>query len=72
MVLKLGLISKQCEEPILTSSWQGGDDTFGDFPQHLSRLAQHALPKVEVRAIVYPKFETRGDLAECVSRFRDW
>lgn len=25
-----------------------------------------------MRAIVYPKFETRGDLAECVSRFRDW
>lgn len=25
-----------------------------------------------VQAIVYPKYETRGDLGECVSRFSDW
>ncbi|KAH7342816.1 hypothetical protein BKA65DRAFT_526829 [Rhexocercosporidium sp. MPI-PUGE-AT-0058] len=52
--------------------FKGGDDTFGGFPEHLRALVSHALPKVDVRAIVYPKFETRGDLAECVSRFRDW
>ncbi|CZR57231.1 uncharacterized protein PAC_07121 [Phialocephala subalpina] len=52
--------------------FKGGDDTFGGFPEHLRALVSHALPKIEVRAIVYPKFETRGDLAECVSRFRDW
>ncbi|EKD19833.1 uncharacterized protein L3040_002482 [Drepanopeziza brunnea f. sp. 'multigermtubi'] len=52
--------------------FKGGDDTFGGFPEHLRALVSHALPKVDVRAIVYPKFETRGDLAECVSRFKDW
>ncbi|KAG4422987.1 hypothetical protein IFR04_003899 [Cadophora malorum] len=52
--------------------FKGGDDTFGGFPEHLRALVSHALPKVDVRAIIYPKFETRGDLAECVSRFRDW
>ncbi|KAE8450934.1 hypothetical protein EG329_005374 [Mollisiaceae sp. DMI_Dod_QoI] len=52
--------------------FKGGDDTFGGFPEHLRALVQHALPKIEVQAIVYPKFETRGDLAECVGRFRDW
>lgn len=56
----------------LTLVLKGGDDTFGDFPEHLRALVSHGLPKIEVRAIVYPKFETRGDLAECVSRFRDW
>jgi hypothetical protein len=25
-----------------------------------------------VQVLVYPKYETRGDLADCVSRFRDW
>lgn len=25
-----------------------------------------------MRAVTYPKYETRGDLHECVSRFRDW
>lgn len=25
-----------------------------------------------MQVLVYPKYETRGDLADCVSRFRDW
>ncbi|KAG9237741.1 hypothetical protein BJ875DRAFT_438167 [Amylocarpus encephaloides] len=52
--------------------FKGGDDTFGEFPVQLQELVASALPKIDVRAIVYPKFETRGDLGECVSRFRDW
>ena len=52
--------------------FKGDDNTFGDFPDQLQTLVSNALPKIDVRAIVYPKFETRGDLAECVSRFRDW
>ncbi|KAI1173271.1 hypothetical protein F4777DRAFT_455560 [Nemania sp. FL0916] len=55
--------------------FKGGEDTFGaksEFAQHLAALLSAALPKVDVRAITYPKYETRGDLYECVSRFRDW
>ncbi|RDW94777.1 hypothetical protein BP5796_00540 [Coleophoma crateriformis] len=52
--------------------FKGDDNTFGSFPEHLRALVSHGLPKVDVRAIVYPTFETRGDLTECVSRFRDW
>ncbi|KAH7385957.1 hypothetical protein BKA66DRAFT_511291 [Pyrenochaeta sp. MPI-SDFR-AT-0127] len=52
--------------------FKGGDDTFGNFPSHLKALLQHALPKVTILAITYPKFETRGDLTECVSRFKEW
>ncbi|OCK85657.1 hypothetical protein K432DRAFT_400045 [Lepidopterella palustris CBS 459.81] len=52
--------------------FKGGDDTFANFPSHLKAILQHALPKVEVAAIIYPKFETRGDLRECVSRFKEW
>ncbi|KAI0911892.1 hypothetical protein F4823DRAFT_255413 [Ustulina deusta] len=55
--------------------FKGGEDTFGaksEFAQHLAALISAALPKVDVRAITYPKYETRGDLHECVSRFRDW
>lgn len=51
---------------------QGGDDTFASFPSHLKAILQHALPKVTVLAITYPKFETRGDLHECVGRFKEW
>ncbi|KAI9716261.1 MAG: hypothetical protein M1812_005486 [Candelaria pacifica] len=52
--------------------FKGGDDTFGNFPEHLRALVSHALPKVDVAAITYPKFETRGDLRECIGRFREW
>ena len=51
---------------------QGGDDTFGSFPEHLRAMVSHALPSIEVAALTCPKFETRGDLLECVGRFREW
>ncbi|KAI0476947.1 hypothetical protein F4859DRAFT_68714 [Xylaria cf. heliscus] len=55
--------------------FKGGEDTFGaksEFAQHLAALLSAALPKIEVRAVTYPKYETRGDLHECVARFRSW
>ncbi|KAI1203737.1 hypothetical protein F5X97DRAFT_245 [Nemania serpens] len=55
--------------------FKGGEDTFGaksEFAQHLAALLSVALPKIDVRAVTYPRYETRGDLEECVSRFRDW
>lgn len=55
--------------------FKGGEATFGEeaqFTEDLRQMIADALPKVEVKALVYPKYETRGDLGECVSRFRDW
>ncbi|KAI9837309.1 MAG: hypothetical protein M1819_000383 [Sarea resinae] len=52
--------------------FKGGDDTFGGFPEHLRALLSHALPKVKVEVITYPKFETKGDLRECVAGFKNW
>lgn len=51
---------------------QGGNDTFGDLPERLQALVSCALPAVRTVTEVYPKYETRGDLKECVSRFREW
>jgi hypothetical protein len=51
---------------------QGDDDTFAGFPQHLRALLGHALPKVRIVTMTYPKYETRGDLKECVGRFKEW
>ena len=59
----------------LTPAIQGGEETFGHkyaFTQHLRDLVAERLPKLDVQVLVYPKYETRGDLADCVSRFRDW
>ncbi|RMZ91880.1 hypothetical protein DV736_g861, partial [Chaetothyriales sp. CBS 134916] len=52
--------------------FQGGDDTFATFPAHLSSLISRALPNVDVLTEAYPKFKTRGELSECVGRFREW
>lgn len=54
---------------------QGGEETFGHkyaFTQDLRARLATLLPKLDVRVLVYPKYETRGDLADTVSRFRDW
>lgn len=58
-----------------TNFLKGGEDTFGadyQFTKDLRDLVGQALPKVDVEVVVYPKYETRGDLGSCVSRFRDW
>ncbi|EHA52663.1 hypothetical protein MGG_12961 [Pyricularia oryzae 70-15] len=56
--------------------FKGGDDTFGrpsdGFTEQLRQLVAAQLPKIDVRVVIYPKYDTRGDLAECVARFRDW
>ncbi|OJD17304.1 hypothetical protein AJ78_02592 [Emergomyces pasteurianus Ep9510] len=57
---------------VFIHGFKGGDDTFGGFPAHLRALVSHALPSVDVTAVVYPKFETKGDLNECVAKFREW
>ncbi|KAG5293782.1 abhydrolase 6 family protein [Histoplasma capsulatum G186AR] len=57
---------------VFIHGFKGGDDTFGSFPAHLRALVSHALPNIEVTAVVYPKFETKGDLNGCVVRFREW
>ncbi|KAK0711354.1 hypothetical protein B0H67DRAFT_646731 [Lasiosphaeris hirsuta] len=55
--------------------FKGGESTFGDnyaFTEDLRQRVAMALPKINVKVEVYPKYETRGDLGECVGRFRDW
>ncbi|OJJ35265.1 hypothetical protein ASPWEDRAFT_109513 [Aspergillus wentii DTO 134E9] len=57
---------------VFIHGFKGDDDTFENFPQHLRALASRALPAIKVTTAVYPKYETRGDLKECVGRFREW
>ncbi|KAJ6781500.1 hypothetical protein PWT90_06316 [Aphanocladium album] len=55
--------------------FRGGNLTFGDnyrFAEHLRDIIAKELPKIDVKVLVYPKYETRGDLGECVMRFRTW
>ncbi|KAJ5664095.1 hypothetical protein N7507_004826 [Penicillium longicatenatum] len=57
---------------VFIHGFKGDDDTFGQFPDHLRVVVGKALPAVTVTTAVYPKYETKGDLKECVGRFREW
>ncbi|RFU78037.1 alpha beta-hydrolase [Trichoderma arundinaceum] len=55
--------------------FKGGESTFGNnysFVEDLRRVVGKELPDLTVKVLVYPKYETRGDLGEAVSRFRSW
>jgi len=40
--------------------------------QDLKKIVSKESPDINVETRVYPKYETRGDLAACVETFREW
>ncbi|KAG8631536.1 hypothetical protein KVT40_000676 [Elsinoe batatas] len=57
---------------VFIHGFKGGDNTFEKFPEHLRVLVSDLLPKLNVLSVVYPKFETRGELHDCVAKFKEW
>lgn len=57
---------------VFIHGFKGNDHTFQNFPQDLRALIAHTLPQLNVVSIVYPQYETKGDLKECVARFKEW
>jgi len=43
-----------------------------DFPEDLQCSLKQALPDISILVAVYPRFETRGSLDDCVSTFKLW
>ncbi|KAG0648408.1 hypothetical protein D0Z07_5327 [Hyphodiscus hymeniophilus] len=52
--------------------FKGNEETFYHFPDDLRRLVQEQVPDLNVHTELYPKYDTRGDLAVCVEAFKDW
>ncbi|PWN33932.1 uncharacterized protein FA14DRAFT_161547 [Meira miltonrushii] len=53
--------------------FKGSDkSTFADFPDRVSHMVSQTYPKLNVRSIIYPTYETRGSLAKAVEQFVDW
>ncbi|KAK0719055.1 hypothetical protein B0T21DRAFT_395983 [Apiosordaria backusii] len=52
--------------------FKGSDDTFGNFPKHLQEIITNNLPGDEVASVVYPKYETKGELAQSTAAFLEW
>lgn len=57
---------------VFIHGFKGSDNTFNDFPKDLRALLGTALPNIDVLSVQYPRYETRGDLRECVARFKEW
>ncbi len=51
---------------------QGDDDTFRDFPKHLQETITNNVSEPEVTSVVYPKYETKGELAQSTTAFLEW
>lgn len=52
--------------------FKGDDDTFRTFPSDLQKSVVSKLPDHNVESIVYPKYETRGELGQCCVSFLSW
>ncbi|KAK1751337.1 hypothetical protein QBC47DRAFT_464077 [Echria macrotheca] len=52
--------------------FKGDDDTFRDFPKHLQDTITNNLPDDLVTSVVYPKYETKGELGVSTAAFLAW
>ncbi|KAH6612311.1 hypothetical protein B0J18DRAFT_81051 [Chaetomium sp. MPI-SDFR-AT-0129] len=57
---------------VFIHGFKGTDFTFGDFPAHLKATVANNLPNHEVTSVVYPQYETRGELAQSTTAFLEW
>ncbi|KAI0155287.1 hypothetical protein GGR57DRAFT_491740 [Xylariaceae sp. FL1272] len=53
--------------------FKGNDDTFRTFPDDLKTQVAKQLPEGDrVESVVYPKYDTKGELGQCTEAFLSW
>ncbi|KAJ4140348.1 hypothetical protein NW768_001707 [Fusarium equiseti] len=52
--------------------FKGTDNTFHEFPYDLKSAVAKQLPEDKVESVVYPKYETSGELAQASEGFLEW
>ncbi|KAA8572337.1 hypothetical protein EYC84_002961 [Monilinia fructicola] len=52
--------------------FKGDGETFYKFPETLKEHVAEKLPDDDVELLMYPKYETRGDLLDSTQRFLEW
>ncbi|KAJ7068451.1 hypothetical protein C8F01DRAFT_979218 [Mycena amicta] len=57
---------------VFVHGFKGTDQTFGQFPERLQHVLSETVPDTSVECVVFPAYETKGDLNEAVVRFSDW
>ncbi|KAF7355473.1 DUF676 domain-containing protein [Mycena sanguinolenta] len=57
---------------VFIHGFKGTDSTFGEFPARLKHILMESIPNTSVECIVFPAYETKGELTEAVVKFADW
>ncbi|KAJ1973515.1 hypothetical protein H4R34_005049 [Dimargaris verticillata] len=57
---------------VFIHGFRGDDVTFKDFPERLRTVLTNTVPRLDVEALVFPKYETQGELSAAVQRFCLW
>ncbi|KAH8106000.1 hypothetical protein BXZ70DRAFT_1004290 [Cristinia sonorae] len=57
---------------VFVHGFKGTESTFGKFPERLRHVLSETIPNIVVETIVFPAYETKGDLNAAVIRFADW
>ncbi|KAI0033340.1 hypothetical protein K488DRAFT_77953 [Vararia minispora EC-137] len=57
---------------IFVHGFKGTDETFHSFPSRLKHVLTESIEDVSVESIVFPAYETKGELDKAVERFADW
>ncbi|CAK5265010.1 unnamed protein product [Mycena citricolor] len=57
---------------VFIHGFKGTDQTFRDFPERLQHVLTETVGNLDVQCVVFPAYETKGDLNEAVVKFADW
>ncbi|EJD48423.1 hypothetical protein AURDEDRAFT_144029 [Auricularia subglabra TFB-10046 SS5] len=57
---------------VFIHGFKGTDSTFGGFPERLKHILAETIDQAAVDCIVFPAYETKGELNAAVEKFADW
>ncbi|CAA7260048.1 unnamed protein product [Cyclocybe aegerita] len=57
---------------IFIHGFKGTDETFAEFPKRLEHIISETVSNITVECLIFPAYETKGDLDKAVVRFADW
>ncbi|TRM67646.1 hypothetical protein BD626DRAFT_394347 [Schizophyllum amplum] len=57
---------------VFIHGFKGDDETFAHFPDRLQHILSEAISDAVVECVVFPQYETKGNLTEAVNRFSEW
>ncbi|KAI9507555.1 hypothetical protein F5148DRAFT_1203927 [Russula earlei] len=57
---------------VFIHGFRGNDSTFGDFPSRLEHILSETVQHTLIESIIFPAYQTKGDLNTAVELFSDW